>query len=76
MKLIYLYERIKLKNEYNNNVKQVRKTLDQINTIQTNFDFADSNMQVYYSYELKLLKAKYNQIINQLKIIDKNLENV
>ena len=41
MKLIYLYERIKLKNEYNNNVKQVRKTLDQINTIQTNFDFAD-----------------------------------
>lgn len=76
MKLIYLYERIKLKNEYNNQVKQIHKTLDQIDTIQKNYDFADQNMQVYYSYELKILEEKYSQIINRLKVIDKNLENV
>lgn len=75
-KMIYLFKRIKLQNQYNDDLKQANQALEDIKVIENNYDFANRNIQIYYIYELKLLKAKYNHIINQLKIIDKNLESI
>lgn len=76
MKIIYLFKRIKLKNQYNNNVEEVNEVLQRIKVLEHNYNYVDDNMQTYYDYELILLKQKYKKMLNKVKEIDKNIENI
>lgn len=76
MKIIYLFKRIKLENQYNNNLKEVQEVMEKIKSMENNYDYVDENIQTYYDYELIILKEKYSKMLKDMKTINKEIEEI